>query len=350
MQLVGLGPAALAPAGPTAAHSGPTPVGQRVSDARRFVAFLVLAAALLIAAAAFATAIAPNALAADPPPAPTPPVATIAVTGSVHFAGQPVAFADVSTGEPTSREWAFGDDSDVSHREKPEHTFAAAGTYTVTLTVSNDAGSSVATVRVTILATWAGGVQLYKAGVYSKQVTMRLCVAASNQMIRNMVFGERDHTTATQKLYNAWGRGHNGYKTPAAAGVDPGGWQSMLRRYVDPGYRIFAAGSYGSALKQAAKAIRLTGRPVGVFVAHGIHVWVISGFTATADPATTNTFKVLTVNVEGPLFGIRPSINGYDPTPNIRMSVSRFSHYLLPFRDPYEPKAVWRNKYVIVVP
>lgn len=342
MQSVGLGPIASAPAGTIETRTGPTRVGHRVIAARRFLLRLVLAAAFFLAAAALATAVAPRAWAADPP------VASIAVTGSVHFAGQPVGFSDTSTGEPTSREWDFGDGTQA-HREKPEHLYAEAGTYTVTLTVANDGGTSTAAVKVRMLGAWTGGVQLYTAGIYSKQATMRFCVAAANQMIRNIVFGERDHSTTKQKLYNAWGRAHNGFKTPAAAGVDPAGWQSMLRRYVDPGYRIFAAGSYGSALKQAARAIRLTGRPVGVFVMHGIHAWVISGFTATADPATTNTFKVLSVSVEGPLFGIRPSINGYDPTPNIRMSYARFSHYLLPFRDPYEPKG-WRNKYVVVIP
>lgn len=336
-------------AGSTATRTGSTSLAHSVVAARRFVAFVVLAAAMFIAAAALASVVAPRAFAADPSPPPEPPVATIVVTGSVHFAGQPVLFTDASPGDIASRTWDFGDGAQ-SHHRNPEHTYSDAGSYTVSLTIQTDVGTAVASVRVTILGAWAGGVQLYVAGTYSKQATMRLCVAASNQMIRNMVYGEQDHTTATQKLYNAWGRGHNGYRTPAAGGVDPAGWQSMLRRYVDPGYRIFAAGSYGSALKQAARAIRLTGRPVGVFVAHGIHAWVISGFTATADPAVTNSYTVLSVSVEGPLFGIRPSINGYDPTPNIRMSAARFSHYLLPFRDPYEPKAVWRNKYVIVIP
>jgi PKD repeat protein len=345
MQLVGLGPVAPAPAGSIATRTRSTSVEHLVTAARGFLVRAVLVAASLLAAAALATAFAAGASAADPPPL---PAAGIVVTGSVHFVAQPVAFNDASTGEPTSREWDFGDGTQSQHRN-PEHPYADAGSYTVTLTVQYDGGTSVASTRVTILGTWTGGVQLYSPGIYSKQATMRLCVAASNQMIRNIVFGERRHSTATQKLYNAWGRGHNGYKTPAAAGVDPAGWQSMLRRYVDPGYHIFAGGSYGSAIKRAATAIRLTGRPAGVFVMHGIHAWVISGFTATADPAVTNTFKVLTVNVEGPLFGIRPSINGYDPTPNIRMSVSRFSHYLLPFRDPYEPKG-WRNKYVVVIP
>jgi hypothetical protein len=219
----------------------------------------------------------------------------------------------------------------------------------VTLTVANEGGTSTASVKVRILAAWTGGVQLYTAGAYSKQATMRFCVAASNQMIRNMVFGERDHSATTQKLYNAWGRGHNGFKTPAAAGVDPGGWQSMLRRYVDPGYRIVAATTYRIALKQAVRAMRLTGRPVGVFVMHGLHAWVISGFTATADPAITDSFLILTLSVEGPLFGVRPAINGYDPVPNVRFSYYRFSHYLLPFRDPYEPRG-WRNKFVVIVP
>ena len=252
-------------------------------------------------------------------------------------------FNDTSTGEPTSREWDFGDGTQSQHRN-PEHPYANAGSYTVTLTVQYDGGTSVASTRVTILD-WTGGSSSHRL---PKQATMRLCVAASNQMIRNIVFGERSHSTATQKLYNAWGRAHNGFKTPAAAGVDP---PAGSRCCAAMSTRAIASSrpTRMQPLKQAARAIRLTGRPAGVFVMHGIHAWVISGFTATADPAITNTFKVLTVSVEGPLFGIRPSINGYDPTPNIRMSVSRFSHYLLPFRDPYEPKG-WRNKYVVVIP
>jgi PKD repeat protein len=297
----------------------------------------------LVTAAILATALAPGALAADSP------VARIVITGTVHFVDQEVAFADESTGEPDSRTWTFGDGDATSTRRHPTHTYVDPGTYTVTLTVVNAAGTNVATVTISILGEWTGGVQVYRAGAYSKQATMRLCVAASVQMMRNMVYNQQDHSLRYQSAYNAYGRAHNGFVTPAAAGVDPAGMAAMLRKYVDPNYRIAAAAYYANALRAAARGIRLTGRPVGVFVMHGRHVWVISGFTATADPAVTSDFVVTTVSVEGPLFGVRPAINGYDPAPNVRMSASRFARYLTPFRDPYEPKG-WRNRYVVVIP
>jgi PKD repeat protein len=299
--------------------------------------------AALATAATLATALAPSALGADPP------VATIVITGTAHFADQEVAFADESTGEPDSRTWSFGDGDATSTRRHPTHTYHDPGTYTVTLTVENAAGTDVATVTISILGEWTGGVQVYRAGAYSKQATMRLCVAASVQMMRNMVYNQADHSLRYQSAYNAYGRAHNGYVTPPAAGVDPAGMQAMLRRYVHPNYRIAAAAGYTNAVRAAARAIRLTGRPASVFVMHGRHVWVISGFTATADPAVTTEYVVTSVSVEGPLFGVRPAINGYDPAPNVTMTVSRFARYLTPFRDPYEPHG-WRNRYVVVIP
>lgn len=52
----------------------------------------------------------------------------------------------------------------------------------------------------------------------------------------------------------------------------------------------------------AAKAIRMTGRPVGLVVWRGAHSWVMSGFTATADPASADDFEVHKVFVQDPWF------------------------------------------------
>ena len=47
-----------------------------------------------------------------------------------------VKFTDTSTGDITGWQWNFGDDN-ISTDQHPEHTYTAAGLYTVTLTVSN---------------------------------------------------------------------------------------------------------------------------------------------------------------------------------------------------------------------
>jgi PKD repeat protein len=71
------------------------------------------------------------------------------------FAFQPsglrVLFADQSTGNPTKWSWSFGDCASCTDLDQnPSHTYAAAGTYTVTLTVSNIAGSSTKSKFVTV--------------------------------------------------------------------------------------------------------------------------------------------------------------------------------------------------------
>lgn len=55
-------------------------------------------------------------------------------------AGQLVQFTDTSTGGPTAWFWKFGDGSSSSQHH-PSHAFAAAGSYTVSLTNSNSTGS-----------------------------------------------------------------------------------------------------------------------------------------------------------------------------------------------------------------
>jgi PKD repeat protein len=54
-------------------------------------------------------------------------------TGSVFF---PVQFNDLSTGNPTTWEWLFGDGLS-STAQNPTHTYAALGIYTVTLIISD---------------------------------------------------------------------------------------------------------------------------------------------------------------------------------------------------------------------
>ena len=55
-----------------------------------------------------------------------------------------VKFIDSSTNSPTSWAWSFGDGGTSTERS-PVHTYATAGTYTVTLTASNGAGVDTVT-------------------------------------------------------------------------------------------------------------------------------------------------------------------------------------------------------------
>ncbi len=82
-------------------------------------------------------------------------------TPSANFAGTPragqaplgVEFTDLSTGSPTAWRWQFGDGSESSARN-PIHVYAAAGSYPVSLSVTNAFGGNtrIQTDYVTVTA------------------------------------------------------------------------------------------------------------------------------------------------------------------------------------------------------
>ena len=107
-------------------------------------------------------------------------------------------------------------------------------------------------------------------------------------------------------------RAHNRYGIPVSDGVDPAGWAAGLRHYVDSRYRLVASTSFDA---RSARRSRTSGRPTcrsAITVSHGNHAWVLTGFSATADPATTSRFTVTSVRVVGPLWGLQSRSYGYD--------------------------------------
>jgi len=82
------------------------------------------------------------------------PTAGFSFLPSAPVVGQPVAFTDASSGSPTSWSWQLGDTSldNTSSSRNPQHIFRAAGTYSVTLTAANAAGSGTPSTRTVIVS------------------------------------------------------------------------------------------------------------------------------------------------------------------------------------------------------
>jgi PKD repeat protein len=78
------------------------------------------------------------------------PKANFLAGGSSDLGPFTIKFSDMSTEIPTTWLWNFGDGSGSSD-QNPVHTYAKSGTFSVQLTASNDAGSSMITKRVTVM-------------------------------------------------------------------------------------------------------------------------------------------------------------------------------------------------------
>jgi putative peptidoglycan lipid II flippase len=136
---------------------------------------------------------------------------------------------------------------------------------------------------------------LYKTGDFVSESKDTWCVAAAMQTSENMMSSVVDTTRDRQAQLFDLAVSMAG---ESAGGADPDGWAAGLA-YL--GYGRFQTGANSTlvgAVHTVAKQIRLTGRPGGLVVWKGWHSWVMSGFTATADPALTDNFTVTSVFIE----------------------------------------------------
>ena len=78
-----------------------------------------------------------------------PPVAGLTADKTTVAVGENVQFSNTSTGEIASWSWDFGD-GNMSSQENPFHAYADEGNYNVSLTVSNKAGSDMASLAIMV--------------------------------------------------------------------------------------------------------------------------------------------------------------------------------------------------------
>ncbi len=193
-----------------------------------------------------------------------------------------------------------------------------------------------------ILTAWRGGIDLYRPGSFASQRTWTWCVAAATQMMRNLVTGGSDASYAGQRAIITYAHHYDDAKSRTVSQAsNPEGWEAALDAYAGP-YRLVKARSLGDALAAAALRIRMTGRPVGLVVMAGEHAWVMTGMTATSDPATGPDFRVTGAFVSGPLY---PHMNaeGYDPAPDTYLTTGELSQY-------FEPVSWAGGAYELLVP
>jgi hypothetical protein len=186
---------------------------------------------------------------------------------------------------------------------------------------------------------------------YVGQTNLVQCVGASMQMMLNMMSSRDDRTAATQlrlqKLARAWsGPSRNGR---IRKGASVRGWARGLTIEGGGPYQVVGMDTVQEALLTAARAMRSTGRPVGLLVWRGRHAWVMSGFRATKDPLLPGA-RVTAAIVEDPLNAFGDSTTwGRSPRPGEALSVSELSTQFVRRRQSSLTPSL-SGKFVVVLP
>ena len=186
---------------------------------------------------------------------------------------------------------------------------------------------------------------------YVGQTNLVQCVGASMQMMLNMMSTRDDRTAATQlrlqRLAREWsGPSRNGR---IRQGASVRGWARGLTLEGGGPYQVVGKDTVQEALLTAARAMRTTGRPVGLLVWRGRHAWVMSGFRATRDPLLPGA-RVTAAIVEDPLHPYGDStIWGRSPRPGEALSIGELSTQFVRRRQSTLTPAL-SGKFVIVLP
>jgi hypothetical protein len=187
------------------------------------------------------------------------------------------------------------------------------------------------------------------------------CVGASMQMMLNIVGESNDRSAKTQLQLQNLARELSGPSRTGRQrqGASVRGWAGGLNQLNAGPYRLLGTDTLDEALHAAAKAIRETGKPVGLLVWRGRHAWVMSGFHATADPLISDAFAVTAAIVLDPLYPHGSSVWGPSPAPREALTVKEVGRQFVPRRQGSMPggstlgsaiMSALSGKYVLVLP
>ncbi len=197
---------------------------------------------------------------------------------------------------------------------------------------------------------WSGQYSMYRARTHSVQKTDWYCVPASIQIMLNLIKGTSDKSRANQDRYWRYAQDNSRYPI-TDNGADAAGWAAAMRNWGGGNYTVGVHTTMQASLKQAAKRMRATGKPVGMIVwgRNGGHAWVMTGFKSTADPKGTDSYTVSSVQAMGPLWP-HGTIGGrsFDPGPKEWVEYSELRNKFTENMQRNAP--AWDGRWITVLP
>jgi hypothetical protein len=199
---------------------------------------------------------------------------------------------------------------------------------------------------------------LYSKGDFLSQQTTYWCIPSSTQTMMNIMDGGRPNRSRAfqARLYRVGdrleedGSFSDEPEPDDFRGMGISEWVGLLNRFDYGPYELGRADTRQAALRKAARLMRKTGKPVGLVVWQGAHAWVMSGFTATADPAYTTDYTVTSVWVQDPWYPRVSSIWGASQPPNSNISAAALGQDFVPYDRPHRRHPDRDGKFMLVLP
>ena len=190
---------------------------------------------------------------------------------------------------------------------------------------------------------------LYQEGDFVPQYTFEWCVAASIQMMHNLIDDTGAGTWADRGQQGQLWEMARARSSNSFNGANPLGWAQVLNEAGMGPYSVVSVADYQGALQTAARAIAETDRPVGLVMWRGRHVWVMSGFESLGDPGQFAQFPVTGIRVQDPLYPYGDQRWGPSPTPNALLTPEQLATQFV-VREPGRWSANLPTGYMLVLP
>jgi len=153
--------------------------------------------------------------------------------------------------------------------------------------------------------------------VFASQLTEKDCAVAATQMVLTILGLGNTSDAFQQEIKDRIGEweslqdSHNGGWGPAAVSL-------ALADYGASDYQVWAYASHVDAMRDAAVALSVTGKPVVLFPWWGAHTWVMTGYQADADPTVFGDATITGLYILDPWYPRHSSIWGQsDPPGNL---------------------------------
>ncbi len=184
---------------------------------------------------------------------------------------------------------------------------------------------------------------------FATEVENTMCAPAGLQMVLAM-HGHAGTSESFQRKVHARLEEWESRSDAKAGGWGPGAMVDALAAYGVRGYEVRAFQNRNQALRDAAVAITRTGAPAILIAWHGAHTWVMTGFTADADPTVFGNARITGIHIFDPWYPRVSSIWGPSDPPGTLQDLAEIRRNFLEWRRPEGRYPERDGKYLTVVP